>query len=136
MKAILSKENAEKELKRFTDKFFIFLDDDNEEDKVSNEILVKAIRIGAFEFKEEKGEFLTIQHLQRPTDEIKDITYHEVTGMSRVCMGNISNESDVYGRLYHMLSNLSGQPVGLFESDMRLPDLLFAEKLAMLFLNG
>lgn len=97
------------------------------------EKLVKAIRAGHLEIREEKDELKVIQTLKRPMGESKTIEYAELSGKHKVAMKDKS-ANDFHGRIYAMMGSISGiGETGI--TALKGVDVSIVECLGALFLN-
>ena len=136
---VLSEEAAEEQLELFCDYYGINLDDeDDKEIRRANasvkKKIIRSIRRGLVEFKEEEDTFNVYQNLIKPLQGITSpIKYKEPTGHSKIAMKESEN-TDYYGKMYNLLGGMSGEGKKPFLK-MKGQDLSIAESLALLFLD-
>jgi len=138
----LSKENAQKQLDTLLDYYDLDLDDISDEN-VHNAItsscnkLLKAIKKGRLEIKEEDDTLNVYQYLKKPIGgkegSLTVIKYREIDGRSKIAMKD-NKESDYHGKIYSFLGGLSKEGGAVI---MRLKgvDISIAECLGALFLQ-
>ena len=135
----ISEESAEEQISNLLEYYDIEIEDfDNENLKsalaTSRRKLVKAIRKGMIEIKEEDGTPIVYQHLLKPVKGIESpIRYKEVDGRSKRAMKKMS-ENDYSGRIYAFLGGLSGDGSTIIER-FQSQDLTVAECLGTIFLQ-
>lgn len=144
----LSKESAEEQLGIFNEWYDIDPEDFSEMAegnqaaqnafKVVSRKLVRAIRKGYLEIREEKGKdgsptLVVEQVLSRPIEDIERITYREVTGMARTAVKTKEGDNDTL-RTYKLLGVLSGENYKMFQK-LRGADIGVTDCLGFLFMQ-
>lgn len=137
---VISQEAAEEQLNLFLNYYDIDLEDTgNDKDlaranrSVKNKI-IRAVRKGLVEFKEEDDTLNVYQNLTKPLQGVTSpIKYKEPTGHSKIAMKESEN-TDQYGKMYNLLGGMSGEGKKPF-LQMKGKDLSIAESLALLFLD-
>lgn len=136
---VLSEEAAEQQLQLFLDYYDIDLEDTDDKDLLRanrsvKKKVIKAIRKGLVEVKEENETLNVYQTLEKPMQGITNpIRYKEPTGHSKIAMKE-SDKEDYYGKMYNLLGGMSGEGKAPFLK-MKGKDLSIAESLALLFLD-
>jgi len=135
----LSKENAQKQLNTLLEYYDLDLDDISDETvykaiESSCNKLLKAIRKGRIEIKEENETINVYQHLKKPVSEGKTtIVYKEIDGRSKIAMKD-NSETDYHGKIYSFLGGLSGEGADVIMV-LKGVDISIAECLGALFLQ-
>ena len=132
MKEKLSEEAARSEVQRLYDWYEVDLNDLGEEAadaaKIVEKQLVKGVRLGMIEFKEEDG-FQIVQHRKNGGD---PLVYGELTGQAKM-ESNKKKDTDRNGQMYALLGSLSGLGE-MAISTLKGPDLKRAEFIATMLL--
>ena len=128
---MISRENAEEQLKALLDFYDIDLDLQDETGKLKIIIetkLIKAIEKGIVEITNDTEEFLVTQNLKDGSQ----LVYKEMSGIAKVQMDKYEGKNQ---RLYALLASLSKKPIELIQK-LKGQDLSTAEYLGMIFLMG
>jgi hypothetical protein len=136
----LSEENADSQLSMLLEYYEIEIEDfDNESLQsalmTARKKLIKAIRTGVVEIKDEEGVPIVYQHLKKAPSGVKEntIRYKEVDGMSKIAMKDVK-DTDYHGRLYAFLGGLSGESATIIKK-LKSTDLSTAECIGTIFLQ-
>jgi hypothetical protein len=134
----ISEENAEKQIALLTGDNIIYdsLEDSDLKEALENSlnVLKSAIMRGFVEIKLDKNQDIeTIQYLQRPRGDVKEIKYKECDAEAKLYMGKHSNDNS-YEKSYQLLGYLSGLGIDGIKK-LRRPDDSIAECLSAVFLG-
>jgi hypothetical protein len=106
--------------------------------KVVSRKLIRAIRKGYLEIREEKGKdgsptLVVEQVLSRPIEDVERVKYREVTGLARTAVKTKEGDNDTL-RNYKLLGILSGEDYKLFQK-LRGADIGVTDCLGFLFMQ-
>lgn len=151
-KYVLGREAASEQFELLEEYYDIDEDDmeddlgDEEEDEISEsgkagyrmakKRLLRALRKGQIEIKDENDTLRVIQTLAKPPKELGGknvIIYNEITGQAKIPMKK-HKDNNLYGKIYAFLSGLSGQEELIFRN-LKGADLSIAESLGAVFLR-
>lgn len=132
---ILSEENAEEQFNLLLEYYDIDEPEDDDLKKafgMAKRKLIKAIRKGRLEIKEENGLKVYQNLSQKYTQMESPIVYGEVCGKAKIAMREAS-DNDNYGKIYALLGGLTGNGSGQIKV-LKGIDLAIAENLGSVFL--
>lgn len=127
---VLGEEAAADQLQLFMDYYEVELDDTQASQadavKVAKAKVLKAVRLGRVEFRENDG----FEIMQKVNGGKTEVIYKELTGKAKMAMGDKSD----YGKIYALLGSLAGIGETAIQK-FRGADLSTAECIGMLFLQ-
>ena len=100
--------------------------------RVSKKKLIKAIRKGRLEIKDEDGEMIVLQRLTAKYKNRTELKYKPLSGSAKIAQSKFKSD-DHNGRMYAMLGSMSGEGASAIIG-LKGPDLTTAECLGGLFL--
>lgn len=144
----ISKESAEEQLGIFNEWYDIDPEDFSEiaegnqaaqnAFKVVTRKLIRAIRKGYLEIREESGKdgsptLIVEQSMSRPIEDVGKVSYREVTGLARSAVKVSDSDNDTM-KTYKLLGVLSGEDYRLFQK-LRGADIGVCDCLGFLFMQ-
>lgn len=131
---VISEDSAREQLDKLLDYYGIDINDLPEEKKGSTEKLIKAIRQGRLEVKEENDECYLEQTILDEKGAVKEkLAYNNKLANAKMAMKS-DKDTDHYGRMYSLMGSLCGLGKQAIV-DMKPKDLNLAEDIAIIFLQ-